>query len=357
MTYRRIPAPKDYEPGWFDQELEKIEQLLSAVENLRLKERNVEPPKPRLGDVYLADGSNWDPGSGPGMYRFDGTNFVLLGFDGNLAPGSVGNTELADDAVSTAKIQNDAVTLAKLQEIAAARVLGSVAGGNPAELTVEQILNFLANSNRGDLIVRGASDWATVGVGSSGQVLSSDGTDPVWATPTSGLVLLASGDVNNQATLDIPLTDYSAYRSVLLKLSNWRPATDGAELFLRFSTDGGSTFDAGAGNYHWSSIDVSSTPVSAARGSSGDTEIQITANGVGANDEEGLSGNIEIFNFTSSVFFTKCTFLVYNTNAAGTGDVHAGGGAREAAQNTDALRLLFSTGNIEVGNWALYGYL
>jgi hypothetical protein len=359
VSYRKVAAPKEYEPGWFDQELEKLEQALLGTDSFRLKEWHTVPPKPRLGDVYLADGTDWNPGSGQGAYLFDGSGFVLLGFDGSLAAGSVGTAELANLAVTTGKIADDAVTFAKMQNIATQRVIGrnTASTGDPEEVTILQLLNWLANSNRGDLIRRGASDWETLNVGSNGQVLQSDGTDPVWTTPSAGMVLLTSGDVVNAATLDIVLTAYSTYRSLVLKLSNWRPATDAAELFLRFSTDGGSTYDAGAGNYHWSSIDVSSTPASAARGSSGDTEIQITANGVGANDEEGLSGNIEIFNHTSSVFFTKCTFHVYNTNAAGTGDVHAGGGAREAAQNTDAIRLLFSAGNIEVGNWALYGCL
>lgn len=37
------------------------------------------PPKPRPGMRRNADGTQWNPGSGAGLYRFDGTTWKFLG--------------------------------------------------------------------------------------------------------------------------------------------------------------------------------------------------------------------------------------------------------------------------------------
>lgn len=42
--------------------------------------------------------------------------------------------KIADDSISTAKIQPDAVTYAKIQNVAANKLLGSIAGGDPEEI-------------------------------------------------------------------------------------------------------------------------------------------------------------------------------------------------------------------------------
>jgi len=60
-------------------ELRRLSSSLSAPnELLRLAVTNVAPPKPREGDVRLADGTNWDPGSGAGVYYFSGSAWVKL---------------------------------------------------------------------------------------------------------------------------------------------------------------------------------------------------------------------------------------------------------------------------------------
>lgn len=77
--YKRTKAPEEYDPDWFDRQMEYIEQALSQFESIRLKETNSTPVKPRTGDIRLADGVNWDPGSGAGFYGFYGGSWVKLG--------------------------------------------------------------------------------------------------------------------------------------------------------------------------------------------------------------------------------------------------------------------------------------
>ena len=37
------------------------------------------PEKPRRGLIVYADGTGWNPGSGEGLYRFNGSTWVFLG--------------------------------------------------------------------------------------------------------------------------------------------------------------------------------------------------------------------------------------------------------------------------------------
>lgn len=44
-----------------------------------LQERNTVPDKPRTGKFYLADGTDWDPGSGQGVYVYYNGTYNYLG--------------------------------------------------------------------------------------------------------------------------------------------------------------------------------------------------------------------------------------------------------------------------------------
>lgn len=67
----------------FDQLKEYIERELNRVgaaieASNRVPTVAVVPSKPREGDVYIADGTNWNPGSGAGTYIFEGGVWSLL---------------------------------------------------------------------------------------------------------------------------------------------------------------------------------------------------------------------------------------------------------------------------------------
>lgn len=47
--------------------------------NLTLDELHVAPPRPVKGMIVLADGTNWNPGSGAGYYGYDGSAWVYFG--------------------------------------------------------------------------------------------------------------------------------------------------------------------------------------------------------------------------------------------------------------------------------------
>lgn len=64
---------------YFMQELEAIERAFDTFDMVKLKELNSVPDKPRAGQIVLADGTNWNPGSGAGFYGYYGGAWVKLG--------------------------------------------------------------------------------------------------------------------------------------------------------------------------------------------------------------------------------------------------------------------------------------
>lgn len=62
------------------QELLRISEALQEpeFEQVNLTTLNAAPDKPREGNVVRADGTNWNPGAGEGVYEYDGTTYNKL---------------------------------------------------------------------------------------------------------------------------------------------------------------------------------------------------------------------------------------------------------------------------------------
>lgn len=80
--YRKNNVPPDANalPAYLDQELSEIERAQNEpVFILQLAVSNVPPAKVRPGMVVEADGTNWNPGAGAGLYIYRGSAWVLIG--------------------------------------------------------------------------------------------------------------------------------------------------------------------------------------------------------------------------------------------------------------------------------------
>lgn len=63
---------------WIEQEFNSLVE--SEPRTLQLTVSHAVPPKPRAGMLAYADGTDWNPGSGQGVYRFSiGAAWVFLG--------------------------------------------------------------------------------------------------------------------------------------------------------------------------------------------------------------------------------------------------------------------------------------
>jgi hypothetical protein len=175
-----------------------------------------------------------------------------------------------------------------------------------------------------------------------------------------GWQLLTSGSVSNAATLDIVLTGYTAYKGLRFVL-NLVPATDAVNLLMRVSTDGGSTYDAGAGNYQYAAYGINSSGTGVNTSSTSATALTITAGTGGAQvgnaSPEGTSLLITLLEQTNTALYPRICYHASMLSSAATSDsvLLIGAGHRHAAQDTDAVRFLFSSGNIASGIYQVYG--
>jgi hypothetical protein len=62
-----------------DEELREISSALNGVDRVLFTKLFVEPEKKEDGQVEYADGTSWNPGSGAGFYRWNGSAWIHLG--------------------------------------------------------------------------------------------------------------------------------------------------------------------------------------------------------------------------------------------------------------------------------------
>lgn len=232
----------------------------------------------------------------------------------------------ADNSSATVTFAPDGLTAANIKRAdGSALAIGSIKSG--------MYLDLVYNT--------GSSEWRAANIA------------PLAAAGVGGLQFLISGTVA-AATLDIVLTGYTAYRGIKIFLSGFLPATDAVDLWARFSTDGGATYLTAGYNFAWSRFNDAAVSTNDGSGSAARIEM-VTAIGNAAN--EGYNGEVTLLNQTSAAFWTRMHHMGYVMSSAAptTGAVVLGGGAQETAQDTDAIRFMFSSGNIAAGNYAVYG--
>lgn len=256
--------------------------------------------------------------------------FADAAFADNVGTGLT-NAQLADMAAWTIKMRNAGTT------------------GDPQDVTI----NGLTEETSLD----GAADFLPLW--DAGGAVMRKGL-PTNLKRAGGLQLLNSGIVSAAATLDIVLTSFTGYQALKILLSSFVPATDDDELWMRFSTDGGSSFDATGYTYSGTGLadDTSARNIA----SSGANQILVaghasaTVSVSNVASEGGADTEITLHGRTDAGRFTRVNFSTGYMAAVAFGVSQHGQGLRETAQNTDAVRFLFETGNIASGNWALYGY-
>jgi hypothetical protein len=81
FAYQPSAPPSDPAqlPRWLQEEVNKIKAAYDALAEGFDPVVYAPPPKPRQGMRRYADGTQWNPGSGAGLYRYDGTAWRYLG--------------------------------------------------------------------------------------------------------------------------------------------------------------------------------------------------------------------------------------------------------------------------------------
>ena len=213
-------------------------------------------------------------------------------------------------------------------------------------------LNQLDAITRGSILYGNASgETARLAAGAASTVLTSDGTDISWAAAAGGggggMEFIASSGAISDGTASVAFTgfDASKYDHYVFYFQHLIPATDGGGDYIlgRLSANGGSSYDATDGNYHYSS-------------STDRTGFLIINEAIGSDTNEyGFSGMFKVFcPHVAAYTYGKqdgvgMTTTSGNLASASNSNIHLSA----AAQN--AIQFLFNSGNIESGEITMFG--
>lgn len=228
------------------------------------------------------------------------------------------------------------------------------------EATVRALIRRFAEAggipdgDKGDITTSGGGTTWTIDAGAVAlATLATDVTDYIR---DRGRTLLATRTASASATLDFTEFNNAVYRRYEFELENLLPATDAVGLVMRFSTDGGATYDATAGNYsHARTQKILATAEDDTGGSGSATNIVLATNIGTAAGEQGVTGILRLWSAGSAVRTTARWEL--HTFDAGAGGINmiSGVGARLANQDTDAVRFLQGADNIASGTIRMFG--
>lgn len=224
-----------------------------------------------------------------------------------------------------------------------APILSSASQTVPGSTTITSAPNDMALA-----VSLGSGNWQW------GIYQKADGS-PI-AAPASGLNKLTSGTVTTAvSTVDIVMTAYTAYKDKLV-IFKFNPSSDNAVLSARLSTDGGSTY-LSAGNYWYSAVRVDATNGVGANSSNSATSFVFTNSGTSNISNRGIGGTFQLFDMNNSAYLPMVEFKIQSISPVTTIlEMASGSGFYNNAQITNAMRFIFSAGNISAGSWELYGY-
>lgn len=179
----------------------------------------------------------------------------------------------------------------------------------------------------------------------------------IAAAPSTGAwTLVSTQTASASATINFTSLSSSCiqYKYVL---SQVRPATDNVNLWIRTSSDGGSSYDAGATHYEYGGWENAATTSLTAYGSTGASAIILGNVGIGngGSGSETFSGEVVLINPADTTSFVKAIQANYSYLGVSS-DSHYGAisGMRSSNSAVNAIRFMMSSGNIASGSIAEY---
>jgi hypothetical protein len=244
---------------------------------------------------------------------------------------------------------------------------GTVSGASSGTMVGDDKILFLDTSGADALTYDDPAtiDVAIFGSGSAtdGYVLTADGAGgaafEAIASTASGWVPIKTVTASAVATVDFVngsggVVIDSTYRAYALVLTSLRPASDGADLWMRVSDDGGSTWESGAGEYDYGGTQrlTSGTTVTGFN-STGAAQI-VLAFAAKNNADNGASGIIVGYD-TQGAGNRVFKYDTAHVNSGNAGENINGMAFANTGGPLNGFRIMFSTGNITSGTITLYG--
>ena len=237
---------------------------------------------------------------------------------------------------------------------------GSVTTAKLGTNSVDGTKIAMGSDARGDILYHGATDYARLAKGTSGQVLTMGANDPAWAAAGGGAwTLIKSTTASTSSSIDFVhgtggVVIDSTYQQYVIVCSSVVCGGGGVTMQFRVSDDGGTSFETSNYSYHLSK-----------GGSDGASEAYSASNSI---------GYIRMHEDLSSSAGTNWTGIVYLNDPSNSSlftQVHwegvsarstsiytradTGAGAWNVVTAVNGIRFLPSGGTITSGRFTLYG--
>lgn len=193
---------------------------------------------------------------------------------------------------------------------------------------------------------------AAVGVDTTRAVTPSGLTAFAAANPSGSEIVLDEGNLPASANFDISLSSYTNYKHIKVVLTGVRAAASSPSLCVRYSTNGGSSFDNGTVDYIYSrtyaySVNNSGTNSVASNSITIEDGMQTA---VGA----GLDLNITFYDWQSSS--KRLAFMGEAVKYSSTSiSLIRTGGFRNNSQANNAIRIFLTASAFADGKYTIYG--
>lgn len=255
----------------------------------------------------------------------------MSGFlSGRTSLTTVQTADIADDAITEAKMATDAIGITELKAGTDGNIISFDSSGDPV---------YIATGN-------------------DGQVLTSAGAgaQPAFEAVGGGLTFISSTDISSAATYAFTAVDASSYDGYGFFFQNVIPVTDAVFLWMRTSSNGGSSYDAGSSDYNWSAAALGTYKYDVASAEIGLTSNHAaTSHQVGsATNESGVSGWVWLCG-PHLTGYTMVSWELATFPADGYANNMNGCGIRLENADVDACQFLFSSGSIESGTINAFG--
>lgn len=309
------------------------------------------------GSHVLLGNGTW--GASSGLSSTLTSAHIFVGNATNVATDVAmsGDATMANTGALT--VANDAITYAKMQNVSAtSRILGrkSASSGDTEECTLSEVLDFISSAAQGDILYRGASSWARLGAGTSGQALVTGGAsaNPSWSAVGSGsggaLTLISSQSLASASS--VTFSSLGSYSHLELYFTGRSDAAGTpVTVIVQFNGDSGS-------NYGLQEAQDSNTSVTAGTNANSTSLVFGFAAGSGATSGCAGYGKATIHNYTdTNLWKTVDIQCGYQTGTAAGSALHrVASGFWQSTAAIGNMTVSISSGNGTAGSKAwLYG--
>ena len=181
------------------------------------------------------------------------------------------------------------------------------------------------------------------------------------AISTGSMTLLQTQTASSSSTIDFTSNIDSTYDSYVFKFINIHPATDSVSFHFQSSTDGGSNYNVTTTSTTFNSAhSEDDTTVASLFYVTGTDQAQGTGyqfinGGIGNDNDQSVSGEMQIFNPSSTTFVKHYIIRSQGLVASDQSVDFYTAGYFNTTSAINAISFKFSSGNIDSGDIKLYG--